>query len=85
MSRHDRARLDDIAAALAAVEAHRRRVDLADGLVFDAPGPQGREKRLGEWFDDTERYARQLHEMDRDDYPAMKRSEFQRLQTAARP
>jgi len=36
VSRHDRARLDDIAAALAAVEAHRRRGDLTDGLVFGA-------------------------------------------------
>ncbi|WP_123519671.1 hypothetical protein [Frigoribacterium sp. PhB24] len=36
MSRHDRARLDDIAAALVAIDAHRRRGDLTDGLVSDA-------------------------------------------------
>ena len=67
------------------VERNTMRYYLAIDAYLDAPGPQGREKRLGEWFDDTERYARQLHEMDRDDYLAMKRSEFQRLQTAARP
>jgi uncharacterized protein with HEPN domain len=36
VSRHDRARLDDIAAALVAIDAHRRRGDLTDGLVVDA-------------------------------------------------
>lgn len=36
MSRHDRERLEDIAAALEAITAHLRRGDLGDGLVFDA-------------------------------------------------
>ena len=33
------------------------------------------------WFDSTERYARQLHEVDRDDYLAMKRNEYKRMKT----
>jgi len=36
MSRHDRQRLDDIAAAIVAIRAHLDRGDLSDGLVFDA-------------------------------------------------
>ena len=67
------------------VERNTMRYYLAIDAYLDAPGPQGREKRLGDWFDDTERYARQLHEMDRDDYLAMKRNEFQRLQAGAKP
>jgi hypothetical protein len=38
------------------------------------------EQRLGAWFDATEQYARQLHEVERNDYMAMKRHEFQRMQ-----
>ncbi|MBI5278005.1 MAG: hypothetical protein HY854_16265 [Burkholderiales bacterium] len=37
------------------------------------------EARLQAWFDATERYARQLHETDRDAYLKMKRNEFRRL------
>lgn len=40
------------------------------------------ERRLGTWFDATERYHRQLHEVDREDYLKMKRSEYKRQQTA---
>jgi uncharacterized protein with HEPN domain len=36
VSRHDTQRLHDIQAALAAIDAHLRRGDLSDGLVFDA-------------------------------------------------
>ena len=36
MSRHDRARVDDIAEALTAIHAHLERGDLHDGLVYDA-------------------------------------------------
>ena len=39
------------------------------------------EKRLNNWFAATERYARQLHEVERNDYLQMKRSEYQRQQT----
>ena len=36
MSRHARQRLLDVRAALDAIDAHTRRGDLSDGLVFDA-------------------------------------------------
>ena len=35
------------------------------------------------WFDATERYARQLHEMDRATYLAMKQREYARQQALA--
>ena len=38
------------------------------------------EKRLNDWFVAIERYPRQLHEMEREDYLAMKRKEIQRQQ-----
>jgi hypothetical protein len=38
------------------------------------------EKRLRSWFAATELYPRQLHEVDRAPYLAMKRSEYQRMQ-----
>ncbi len=34
------------------------------------------EKRLSDWFDAVERYPRQLHEMDREEYLVMKRREL---------
>jgi hypothetical protein len=40
-----------------------------------APPPQRLDKRLRDWFDATERHALQLHELDRDQYLAMKRNE----------
>lgn len=36
MSRHDRQRIDDVLAAVAAIRAHVERGDISDGLVFDA-------------------------------------------------
>ncbi len=36
MSRRDRQRLDDIQAALDAIDGHLKRGDLSDGLVCDA-------------------------------------------------
>lgn len=36
MSRHDRARLDDIADAIGAIHEHIERGDLNDGLIYDA-------------------------------------------------
>lgn len=47
-----------------------------------APADRQLERRLAAWFDATEKYPRQLHEIDRDEYLRMKRSEVQR-QTAA--
>lgn len=45
------------------------------------PPSQQFEKRLQHWFEATERYPRQLHEIDRAAYLSMKRSEYQRQQT----
>lgn len=47
-----------------------------------APAEQ-QESRLRGWYAATERHARQLHEMERDDYLTMKRSELRRQQAAA--
>jgi hypothetical protein len=44
-----------------------------------APGEQ-QERRLRNWFGATERYARQLREVERDDYMEMKRAEIRRQQ-----
>ncbi|WP_395057194.1 hypothetical protein [Polaromonas sp.] len=44
------------------------------------PASQQFEKRAQHWFDATERYPRQLHEIDRTAYLNMKRSEYQRQQ-----
>jgi hypothetical protein len=48
-----------------AIDAYLASLALPPGEQFD--------RRLGIWFDSTERYARQLHEMERDEYLAMKR------------
>jgi hypothetical protein len=50
--------------------------------AFATPAPERFEKSLGRWFDATERYPRQLHEVDRDTYLAMKRREYLNQQTA---
>ena len=47
-----------------------------------APEDSRVEKRLNEWFAATEKYPRQLHEMDRGEYLAMKRKETKRLHAA---
>jgi hypothetical protein len=47
-----------------------------------APPDQQMEKRIQTWFDATERYSRQLHEMDRATYVAMKRGEYERQQAS---
>jgi len=52
-------------------------------LAALATPPRGQlEKRLQHWFDGTEKYARQLHEVERNDYLEMKRKEYQRQQVA---
>ena len=58
-------------------------------LAFDAylrslssPAPQRFEQSLEIWFADTERFARQLREVEHDDYIAMKRDQYQRQQIA---
>lgn len=47
-----------------------------------APPADQLEKRLQQWFDATERYPHQLHEIDRTAYLTMKRSEHRRQQAA---
>ncbi|MFA5082358.1 MAG: hypothetical protein WC474_07435 [Hydrogenophilaceae bacterium] len=47
-----------------------------------APPAMRLEKRLQGWYDATEQYARQLHEVSRADYLGMKRQEYRRQQTA---
>lgn len=46
--------------------------------TLPTPRPARFEQRIQHWFDATERYARQLHEVDRDSYLLMKRREYRR-------
>ena len=65
----------------AVVERNTMRYYLAIDAYLDslsAPPAQQLEKRLQAWFDATERYPRQLHEVEREDYLRMKRAEVQR-------
>ena len=47
---------------------------------LSAPAPAQVEKRLNDWFAGIERYPRQLHELERAEYLAMKHKEIQRQQ-----
>ena len=51
--------------------------------TMDTPQAQRVDKRINHWFSATERYPRQLHEMDRQTYVTMKRQEYDRQQTAS--
>lgn len=51
--------------------------------ALPAPPSEQLEKRLQSWFAATEKYPRQLHEVDRAAYLEMKRSEYRRQQSAA--
>ena len=67
-----------------AVERNVMRYYLAIDSYLDSLGaPHGQqvERRIQGWFNATERYPRQLREMDRPAYVAMKRSEVERQQT----
>jgi hypothetical protein len=78
-----------IRGARAAVERNAMRYQLAIEVYLDAlglPEPAAAERRIAAWFDATEQYARQLHEVERADYLAMKRRELHaRLQGSERP
>ena len=67
------------------VERNTMRYYLAIDAYLDAlttaPGDQ-LEKRLQTWYSSAEQYARQLHEVEREDYLEMKRREYQRQQVA---
>jgi len=61
------------------VERNTMRYFLAiEAWLAALPGPSAErlERSLAGWYDRAEHYPRQLHEMERDDYLAMKRSEF---------
>jgi hypothetical protein len=69
-----------------AVERNAMRYYLAiDAYLdtMDTPAPQRVDRRIERWFAASERYPKQLHEMDRDTYVTMKREEYGRQQTAA--
>lgn len=50
--------------------------------ALTAPPRHQLEQRLRYWYNSTDQYARQLHEVEREDYFAMKRKEYQRQQVA---
>ena len=56
-----------------AIEAHLAALAVPPGERF--------EKRLQTWFTSSERYAHQLHEMDRAEYLDLKRRAYARQQT----
>jgi len=68
-----------------AIERNTMRYYLAIDAYLGAlatPAPARFEQSLERWFNATELYPRQLHEIDRDAYFSMKRSEYLRQQTA---
>ena len=50
--------------------------------ALSSPANARVEKRFADWFDATEQFPRQLHEVSREDYIQMKHNEYQRQQTA---
>lgn len=46
------------------------------------PASEQLEKRLQNWYEGTNQYPQQLHEVERDDYLVMKRKEYKRQQVA---
>lgn len=66
------------------VERNTMRYYLAiDAYLKSLSSPPGKrlDQSLATWFDATEQYPRQLHEVDRDDYMTMKHAEYKRQQT----
>jgi hypothetical protein len=51
--------------------------------AYRLPATEQPEKRITTWYDATERYAPQLHEMDRNEYLDMKRKEMKRQKEGA--
>ena len=67
------------------VERNTMRYYLAIDAYFAAMSTSPKdqlEKRLQQWYHGTDQYARQLHEVELDDYLEMKRREYQRQQLA---
>ncbi|HSI38623.1 MAG TPA: hypothetical protein VK946_06090 [Methylotenera sp.] len=50
--------------------------------ALTAPAQDVLEQRLQNWYNSSDQYYRQLHEVERDDYLAMKRKEYERQQVA---
>jgi len=76
---------DYIGGVRGVVERNTMRYYLAIDAYLGAlstPPPEQLEKRLQSWFTSTELYPRQLHEIDRNTYLDMKRSEYLRQQQA---
>jgi hypothetical protein len=46
------------------------------------PADKRVDQRFATWFEATEQYPRQLHELDRQEYQQMKKNEYQRQQMA---
>jgi hypothetical protein len=88
-TRLDASRSDDdafVGGMRGVVERNTMRYYLAIDAYLDslaAPPQQRLERRLQAWFEATEKYPRQLHEVERDAYLRMKRGEVER-QAAAR-
>jgi hypothetical protein len=69
-----------------AIERNAMRYYLAIDAYLDTlatPEAQRVDRRIDTWFSATERYPKQLHEMDRTTYVQMKKQEYDRQQTAA--
>lgn len=67
------------------VERNTMRYYLAIDSFLEAnnePAPAALERRLQSWFSAAELYPRQLHEIERSEYLAMKRDEYKRQQTS---
>jgi hypothetical protein len=62
-------------------ERYTLRYLLAIEAYLAAPGAQQFPQRLAHWFNATERYARQLREVERTAYFSMKRHEYARQQS----
>ena len=70
---------------LGATERNTMRYFLAiDVYLASLSVPEGQrvDKRINDWFAATEKYPRQLHEMDRGEYVAMKKKEASRVNAA---
>ncbi len=68
------------------IERNAMRYFLAIEVVLKSGPPSTPEQTLAQlraWFDGTERYARQLHEMTREEYVAMKLKEIARARATA--
>jgi hypothetical protein len=61
------------------IERNTMRYYLAIESYLGAPLPQQLEKRLADWHDGVETYPRQLREMSRDEYLAMKREQVRQV------